>query len=79
MPRPYMFRLYDASSLTEHETKLLWEDIAELAREMDCDADSDLGLMAAEREHYHNVGGQKNLRSYVDCLLAGERADARRK
>ena len=58
------------SGLSRHEMNLLRADIEDLAREMDCD------YLEAASEHRSRVGGDRNLRGYVACLVAGE---ARRK
>lgn len=59
---------YNVMGLSHEERELLKADILSVAEA------EDIGFYAAQELHMKRVGGQRNLRSYVNCLLVKPRS-----
>jgi hypothetical protein len=57
----------DVAALSDAEVDVLHADVREVMEE------DGLSFDRAERELRRRLGGQENLRSYMDCLMAGAR------
>jgi hypothetical protein len=70
MARQADFAVIDVSGLTDEEVSLLHQDVQHVADE---DGEGAWTFNEAERVLLTRIGGQRNVKDYVACLMVGKK------